>query len=128
MFDPIIKDWTTYTDRMKYYFIANDTADVDKKYSVLLLACRPATYEVNQNLVEDGKLSTMSYNDIVKLMKGYYDLLPSVTVQRYKFNTCIRSTSETFADYVATLREIAQHCEYKNLLHKICSGTGWCAE
>ena len=34
----------------------------------------------------------------------------------YKFNTRIRNTKETVTDYVATLREIAQHCEYKDSL------------
>lgn len=37
-------------------------------------------------------------------------------MQRYKFNTCVRSTGETVADYVAALREIAQHCGYKESL------------
>ena len=115
-FDPNAEDWTTYTDRMKHYFIANDVADADKKRSILLSACGPATYKVIRNLVEDGKLDTTSYDDIVKLVKGYYDPPPSVTMQRYKFNTRIRSAKETVADYVAALREIAQHCEYKDSL------------
>lgn len=51
----------------------------------------------------------------MKLVKGY-DPLSSITMQRYKFNTRIRSASETVADYVAALREIAQHCEYKDSL------------
>ena len=52
----------------------------------------------------------------MKLVKDYYDPPPSVTMQRYKFNMCIRSASETVANYVATLREIAQHCKYKDSL------------
>ena len=67
-------------------------------------------------LVEEGKLDTTPYDDIVKLVKNYYDPLPSVTTQRYKFNTRVRSASESVADYVASLREIAQYCEYKESL------------
>ena len=115
-FDPNMEDWTTYTERMKHYFVANDVTDADKKRSILLSACGPATFKVIRNLVEEGKLDTTPYDDIVKLVKNYYDPPPSVTMQRYKFNTRARSASESVADYVAALREIAQHCEYKESL------------
>ena len=93
-------------DRMKHYFVANDVADGDEKCSILLSACGPATYKVIRNLVEDGKLDTISYDDM-KLVKGYYDPPPSVTMQRYKFNMRIRSARKSVADFVAALREIA---------------------
>ena len=57
-FDPNAEDWTTYTDRMKHYFVANDVVDTDKKRSILLSACGSATYKIIRNLVEDGKLDT----------------------------------------------------------------------
>ena len=115
-FDPNMEDWTTYTERMKHYFVANDVTDADKKRSILLSACGPATFKVIRNLVEEGKLDTTPYDDIVKLVKNYYDPPPSVTMQRYKFNTRVRGASESVANYVAALREIAQHCEYKESL------------
>ena len=61
-----------YMDRIKHYFVANNVADGDKKRSILLSACGPATYKVIRNLVEDGKLDTTS-DVIVKLVKGYHD-------------------------------------------------------
>ena len=64
----------------------------------------------------------MPYVDIVKLVKNYYNLPPSATMQRYKFNTCVRSASESIADYVAALREIAQYCEYKEPLQDMLTG------
>ena len=105
MFDLSTQDWTTYTERMKHYFVANDVTDADKKHSILLSACGPATYKVIRNLVEEGKLDTMPYDDIVKLVKNYYDPPPSVTMQRYKFKTQVRSANESVADYIAALRQ-----------------------
>ena len=58
----------------------------------------------------------MSYDEIVKVMKGYYDPAPLAIMQRYKFNKHVRSEGESVADYVATLREIIQYCEYKETL------------
>ena len=112
MFDWSTKDWMTYTERMKHHFVANDVTDADKKCLILLSACGPTMYKVIRNLVEEGKLDMMPYDDIVKLVKNYYDPLPSVTMQRYKFNTRVRSASES----VAALREIAQCYEYKEML------------
>ena len=89
---------------------------------ILLSTCGPASYKVIQNLVEEGKLDMKPYDDIVKLLKNYYNLLPSVTMQRYKFNTCVRSASESIADYSAALRKIAQYCEYKEPLQDILTG------
>ena len=42
--------------------------------------------------------------------------MPSAMMQRYKFNTRTREEGESVAAYVAALRDIAQHCEYKENL------------
>ena len=83
-FDPSKEDWTCYTDRMKHYFIANEVADAGKKRSILLSACGATTFKIIRNLVGDDKLDSTSYDEIVKLVKGYHDPKPSVIVQRYK--------------------------------------------
>ena len=115
-FDPSKEDWTSYTDRMKHYFVANDVVDAGKKRSILLSACGATAFKIIRNLVGDDKLDSTSYDDIVKLVMGHYDPKPSVIVQRYKFNTRTRVDGESVATYVAALRDIAQHCEYKDTL------------
>ena len=98
--------------------VANDVMDTDKKRLILLSACGA---KVIQNLVEEGKLDMTPYDDTVKLVKNYYDPPPLVTTQRYKFNTCVRSASESVADYIAALRlpstSTRNYC-------KTCSETG----
>ena len=115
-FDSSTEDWTSYTQRMNYYFVANDVADGAKKRSILLSACGATTYKIIRNLVEEDKLDTTSYDDIVKLVKAHFDPTPSAIMQRYKFNTRTREEGESVAAYVAALRDIAQHCEYKENL------------
>ena len=101
---------------MNYYFIANDVNDAAKKRSILLSVCGATTYKVIRNLVQQDKLDTTSYADIVKLVKEHYDPAPSPIMQRYRFNTRVRGEGESVATYVASLRDIAQHCEYKDTL------------
>ena len=79
-FDPSKEDWTSYTDRMKHYFIANVT-DSDRKRSILLSACGASTFKLIQNLVEKDKMNTTSFEDIVAKLKTHYDPEPSVIMQ-----------------------------------------------
>ena len=115
-FDSSTEDWTSYTQRMNYYFVANDVADGAKKRSILLSACGATTYKIIRNLVEETKLDTTSYDDIVELVKAHFDPTPSPIMQRYRFNTRVRTDGESVAIYVAALRDIARHCEYKDTL------------
>ena len=41
------------------------------------------------------------------------------TPQRFKFNSRIRKSSESIAEYVAELRKLALHCDYKDALSEM---------
>ena len=53
----------------------------------------------------------------------YWDLtipsgtVPSSIVQRYKFYNQAKQEGESIADFVASLREIAKYCNYKDTLN-----------
>lgn len=47
-------------------------------------------------------------------MKNYYDTKPSEIVQRFKFDFGNQKRNETFMDYEAELRPLAQDCNYGN--------------
>ena len=66
-----------YTDRMKYYFVANDVTNCGKNRSILLAACGPAAYKIIRNLVEETKMDTTSFEEIVKLVKKHFEPAPS---------------------------------------------------
>ena len=102
-FDASKEDWTSYTDRMKHYFIANDVVDGDKKRSILLSACGASTLKLIQNLVGKDKLNTTSFDEIVTKVKSHYDPMPSVIVQRYKFNMRTRAEGESVTRDSTTL-------------------------
>ena len=109
--------WSTYTERLTFYFSANKVTDAAQKRAILLSVCGPATFQLAKNLCEDpSKLPTLSYDEICQLVKNYYEPAPSEIVQRYKFNTRNRQTSETIATYVAALRELAEHCNFGTTL------------
>ena len=102
-FDPSIESWSAYVERWSHYFVANDIATPEKKWAILLSACGPATYKLIRSLLPAGALDTTSYDDLVVLVKNYYELKPSPIVQRYKLNTLVGQPGESIARYVASL-------------------------
>ena len=115
-YDPSAEDWTTYTQRLHHYFVANDVESEVKKSSILLSACGAATYKLIRNLIAEDKLESTPYDEIVKVVKAHYDPTPSAIMQRYKFNSRTRGEGESVSAYVTALRDIAQHCNYKDSL------------
>ena len=53
----------------------------------------------------------------MKEVQEYYDPKPSVIVQRFPFNTRERAASESIATYVASLRRLAEYCDFGETLN-----------
>ena len=115
-FDQSKEDWRSYTERLKHYFVANEVVDNDKKCSILLSVCGPATYRLLRSLAGADKINTEPYKDLVKILQDHYDPNPSPIVQCFKFNSRVRGPDETVAKYVAALRALAEHCFYGDIL------------
>ncbi len=118
-FDTSKESWSNYIEQMKHYFAANKIADEGVQRSILLSTCGSETFTLIRNLVDSETLDGTSYADIVAMVRDYYDPKPSSIVQRYKFNSRVRASNETVASYVAALRQIAEHCEYKDSLNEM---------
>ncbi len=76
------------------------------------------TYSLMRNLLSPDKPGDKSFSELVELLRNYYNPTPSEIVQRFKFNSRNRQPNETVADYVAVLRELAQHCNYGDKLQE----------
>ena len=114
-FDAKVEDFASYIERLNYYFIANDVTTDQKKKSILLTVCGPTTFKLIRNLADAHQLEAKPYEEIVKMVKDHCDPKPSCIVQHFKFNTRSRGADESIAAYVTALREIAKHCQYKDL-------------
>ena len=69
-FESSSKDWTSYTERLQQYFIANDVQDEDKKRALLLSNCSPQTYQLLKKLMAPAKPSGKSFAEIVEGTAG----------------------------------------------------------
>ena len=117
-FDLSKDDWTSYVLRLKYYFEANNVTEAGKK-SILLAVCGPATFHRISSLLTPTRLESINFHDLVGEVKEFYDPKPSITVQRFQFNTRGRVQGEPISVYVAALRKLGEHCVYGDSLNEM---------
>ena len=78
--------------------------------------CGPETYQTIRSIVDSETLSTEKFDTLVDIITAHYDPKPSFIVQRFKFYNRTRAAGESIATFLAALRKIAEHCEYKDTL------------
>ena len=55
---------------------------------------------------------------MIAVLQEHFSPTPSVTLERFKFNTTVRSPSQSISSYAAHLQNLAQHCTFENQLDK----------
>ncbi|XP_062400896.1 uncharacterized protein K02A2.6-like [Sardina pilchardus] len=115
-FDSQTQTWEEYVEVLGHFFVANGITDEGKKRAILLSSVGSRTYSLMRNLLSPHKPGEKSYKDLTDLLQSHYNPKPSEIVQRFKFNSRTRATTETVTEYVAVLRELAQHCNYGDKL------------
>ncbi|VDI55683.1 Hypothetical predicted protein [Mytilus galloprovincialis] len=109
-------DWIEYTERLDHYFEANEINNADKKRAILLSACGQRTYKLIRTLCAPTKPKDKTFKDIVDLVKTHQHPKPSSIVERCRFNSRVRHPDESVSQFVAELRSLSEHCDYKDTL------------
>ena len=111
------EEWVEYAERLENYFIANEITDVAKRRAILLNGVGASTYRLIKTLALPGSPKDLTFEEIVDNVRSHFNPKPSPIVKRFEFNTRRQKSGETVAVYVAALRKLAEHCEYKDILN-----------
>ena len=65
------------------------------------------------------KPSDKSFEELCDVMRNHTNPKPSEIVQRFKFNSIVRTPGESIANYVAALRELSKHCNFGDHLEEM---------
>ncbi len=114
-----MEDWTAYAERLDHYLLVNNVEDAAKQRAVLLIICGPSTYRLIRSFVAPGKLTDRSYEELKELVKVHYNPRPSAIVERFRLNSRVQQSGETIAKFVASLRQLLEHCEFGGTLDAI---------
>ena len=115
-FDATKEKWTSYAERLDFYFEANNVTVPEKKRAIFLTVCGPSTYDLLKSLLHPNNPKEKTYAELKECLEKHFDPKPSSIVQRFKFNTRIRNSDESVATYVANLRAIGEHCDFGDTL------------
>lgn len=74
------------------------------------------TYQLIRNLFAPAKPVDKSFRELVTLVNDHHTPPPSVTVQRFNFNSHSQKDGETIAQFVADLRRLSEHCTFQDKL------------
>ena len=118
-FDPSQEEWSEYAERLTQYFVANDVANDDKKRAIFLSVCGASTYKLLRGQVTPQKPAEKTFLELVTVLGGHFDPVPSVIISRYKFNSRDQQKPESVAVFMAELRLLAAHCNFAATLDEM---------
>ena len=104
--------WGEYSERLEQYFVANQIEEEPTKRAVFLSSVGAAAYSTLRSLCVPKKPHELPIATLLKTLEEHYTPKPSVIVARYRFNSCVQSSTESIQDYVARLRKLSSDCKY----------------
>ena len=111
-FDPALEDWISYSEHVDHYLEANKLSPDNKKLSVCLSTCGPATYTLIRNFVSPASPSSKTYKEIIAIVGNHYKPTPLLMVERLEFNRWIRHSGESVSTFMFELRQLSRYCDF----------------
>ena len=117
-FDSTKESWTSYSERLDFYFKANKIMAADSQKAVFITVIGAWTYRLLKSLLQPKTLQDMAITleKMKDVLQKHFDPKPSPIVQRFKFHTRVRKQDKSVATYVAELRVIGEHCDFQDSL------------
>ncbi|UYV78194.1 K02A2.6-like [Cordylochernes scorpioides] len=112
-FEETTESWERYTERLEYFFEANNI-DQNKKKAIFLTLLTPTVYNLLYDLCIPKKLSDVenTYPVLVSKLKNHFNPTPSAIVERSKFSNRARRPGEKISTYIAELKKMAEYCKF----------------
>ena len=106
---------SSYLEKLELYLSANAFPD-DRKVAALLTIIGSTAYEVLRSLLAPARPQDKTYDELVAALRAHYAPKPMVIAERFHFHRRNQHSGESIAEYVAELRKLALHCEFKDYL------------
>ena len=105
-------DWEQYTERLEQYFVANGITDGARKRAVLITVMGGKAYALLSDLLAPTKPADKTYTELVEVLKAHLKPKPVIIAERFHFHQRQQKEGEDVATYMATLRRLADRCEF----------------
>ena len=115
-FDAASEVLTDYLERFEFYCVANEIRSESKKKAIFLTSVGQATFEKVKALISPQPLDAASFDEIKSALKSHFSPAKIEIAERYRFFQRKQRSSECVAEYVASLRKLAVHCNFESYL------------
>lgn len=115
-FDENVEQWSSYTERFGYFVQANGIED-EKVVPTFLSVIGPKTFNLLRNLVQPATPGSKTFKEIVDNLTNHFSPKPLVIAERFRFHKRNQEEGESVPMFVAALRKLAEHCEFKDVLN-----------
>ena len=116
-FDVQSDDWSLYMERLGQFFVANGIMEDARKVAVLLTMMGGKAYGLLHNLLAPV-VPSEKYDELVATMKGHLNPKSIVIAERLKFHHRNQREDETVSQYMAELRKLSEHCDFRDYLEE----------
>ena len=119
-FDNTVETWSTYKDRMYYYFLAHKITEDGEKLPLFLSGVNPTIFSLLQNLLAPKKITdaALTFKQIETLLDKHFDESANILASTYEFYSCRQKPGQNAADWIAILRSKARLCGFSNSILK----------
>lgn len=116
VFDEAKSTFERWLQRLESAFIIFAITDGKLKTHFLLHYVGSQVYDFVCDSVAPDAVKDKSYEEIVKILKDYYNPKPLEVAEYYKFHHRHQQEGETVKEYVAALRKMAVNCNFGEYL------------
>ena len=116
-FNPDSDLFSAYVERVNIFFTVNDISG-DKRAAVFLNFIGARAYELLRSLLTPTLPQTLKYSELVNLLREHYDPHPVVIAERFHFHRRNQREGESIAEFMAELRRLSTHCDFKSYLNE----------
>ena len=116
-FHPDTETIVSYLERVDLFFAANGIAD-EKKVAVFLSTVGGRIYSLLRDLLSPVKPQEKTMAELNEVLKNHFEPKPLVIAERFYFHRRNQLSTESIAEYMAELRKLATHCDFRNYLNE----------
>ena len=97
---------------LEHYFDASNITEPTKRKAILLSVCGAKTYKLMRDLAALKLPKDKPFDELCGLVKRHINPVPSIFVQRFRFNSRFCHAEESVSEFVAALRHLTDHCKF----------------
>ena len=116
-FDPQVEAFTAYVERVHIFFEAHDVK-AEKRLCIFLSVVGGTVYNLLCNLLAPAAPKDKSLEEVLEVLKAHYEPKPIVIAERFHFHRQHQLPGESIAKFIAELRRLSLHCEFREYLEE----------